>query len=113
MRSLTGWRQSWRPARQQGVSRIRFTAQAAADLESIGDYIAQENPHRALTFLAELRAQCAKIASSPQGYRARPDLADNLRSCAHGRYVIFFQPGEIDVLIVRVLHGAATRRGDA
>lgn len=88
------------------MSRIRFTTQAETDLESIGDYIAQDNPRRALTFLAELRVQCAKIASSPLGYRARPELAENLRSCAHGRYVIFFQPGKTDVLIVRVLHGA-------
>ncbi len=88
------------------MSRISFTALAEADLEGIGDYIAQDNPRRALTFLAELRAQCAKISSSPLGYRARPELAENLRPCAHGRYVIFFQPHETGVLIVRVRHGA-------
>jgi len=43
-----------------------------------------------LSFVAELRDHCKKIASSPQAYRPRQELAEGLRSCAHGRYVIFF-----------------------
>lgn len=86
--------------------RVAFTPLAEADLESIGDYIAQDNPRRALSFLAELREQCGKIANAPLAYQARPELAENLRSCAYGHYVIFFQPDDADVLIVRVLHGA-------
>lgn len=78
---------------------------AEQDIESIGDYIALDNPHRALTFIAELRSQCTKIASSPKIFRARPELAENIRSCAYGNYVIFFQNVQI-VCIVRVLHGA-------
>ena len=56
---------------------------AAYDLEEIGDYIAQDNPIRAGTFVAELRAHCEKICLNPAGYRRRPDLSDDLRSCAH------------------------------
>jgi toxin ParE1/3/4 len=88
------------------VSRAIFTPPAESDLEGIGDYIALDNPRRALSFLAELRDQCDKIARSPLGYRARPEVADGLRSCVYGHYVIFFQPRATDVLIVRVLHGA-------
>jgi len=32
-----------------------FSPLAASDLEEIGDYIAQDNPHRALTFVREIR----------------------------------------------------------
>ncbi len=78
---------------------------AEQDIESIGDYIASDNPHRALTFIAELRSQCAKIAASPKAFRARPELGDSIRSCAYGSYVIFFQK-EPTICIVRVLHGA-------
>lgn len=78
---------------------------AEQDIESIGDYIAQDNPHRAITFVAELRSQCAKIASTPEAFRIRPELGDNIRSCAYGNYVIFFQDGQT-VCIVRVMHGA-------
>jgi toxin ParE1/3/4 len=78
---------------------------AEQDLEAIGDYIAQDNPLRAITFITELRSQCAKIAASPKAFRARPELGGDIRSCAYGNYVIFFQDTHT-VCIVRVLHGA-------
>ena len=79
---------------------------AAQDLEAIGDYIAQDNPHRAFTFIMELRSQCDRIAASPKACRARPDLGEDIRSSAYGNYVIFFQETTDGLLIVRVLHGA-------
>lgn len=86
--------------------RVTLSPLAERDLEAIGDYIAEDNPARALGFIAELRAQCAKIAKAPQSYRARPDLGEGLRSCAHGNYVIFFTATKARLTIVRVLHGA-------
>ena len=68
---------------------LLITPLAAFDLEEIGDYIAQDNPVRAGTFIAELRAHCEKICLNPAGYRRRPELSDELRSCAHGNYVIW------------------------
>ena len=44
---------------------LLITPLAAFDLEEIGDYIAQENPIRAGTFVAELRVR--KILSQPCG----------------------------------------------
>ncbi|MFM8354254.1 MAG: type II toxin-antitoxin system RelE/ParE family toxin [Gammaproteobacteria bacterium] len=85
---------------------VLFTPRAEMDLEEIGDYIAQDNPARALTFIQEIRAQCQKIGKSPLAYRARPELGDEIRSCPFGNYVILFCPQALDVLIVRVLHGA-------
>lgn len=49
--------------------RLAFLPQAERDLEAIGDYIARDNPRRALSFLQELRAQCRKLLLAPQGYR--------------------------------------------
>ncbi len=40
---------------------VLFTPLADTDLEEIGDYIAQDNPARALAFIQEIRAQCLKI----------------------------------------------------
>ena len=85
---------------------LLFSPLAALDLESIGDYIAQDNPTRALTFVEEIKAQCQKILRSPEGYRLRSDIQAGLRSCALGRYVIFFCVVSGDVLVVRVLHSA-------
>ena len=85
---------------------IIITPLAERDLESIGDYIAEDNPARAISFVAELRAQCAKIANAPQGYRMRTELGDRIRSCAYGNYVIFFTAHKARLTIARVLHGA-------
>jgi toxin ParE1/3/4 len=79
---------------------------AEQDLEAIGDFIARDNPRRALSFVRELRTQCGKIASSPQGYRRRPELGEAIRSCAYGNYAIFFVEEDEVVRIIRVLHGA-------
>jgi toxin ParE1/3/4 len=64
---------------------LLITPLAAFDLEEIGDYIAQDNPVRAGSFVAELRVHCEKICLNPAGYRLRPELSDDLRSCAHAR----------------------------
>ena len=86
--------------------RVTLSPLAERDLEAIGDYIAEDNPSRALSFIAELRTQSATIAKAPQAYRARPELGEGLRSCAHGNYVIFFTAAKARLTIVRVLHGA-------
>ena len=86
--------------------RVTVSPLAERDLEAIGDYIAEDNPLRALTFIEEMRAQCEKIARTPQAYRARPEFAEGLRSCTHGNYVIFFTATKTHLTVVRVLHGA-------
>jgi len=86
--------------------RLSFSPLAEQDLEFIGDYIAADNPARALTFVLELQEQCQRIARNPLGYRARPELGEGLRSCAHGNYVIFFEVEPDEVAVVRILHGA-------
>ena len=41
--------------------RLVFLPQAEMDLEAIGDYIALDNPRRAISFVRELRGQCRNI----------------------------------------------------
>ena len=85
------------------MTHLTFTALAEEDLEAIGDYIATDNPARAASFIQELRVQCQRIAANPPGYHLRPELGDDIRSCAHGHYVIFFVAAQEDVTIVRIL----------
>ena len=85
---------------------LQISPLAAQDLEDIGDYIALDNAARAISFLAELQTQCQKIANNPHGYRKRIELGAELRSCAHGNYVIFFTNDTHKVTIVRILHGS-------
>ena len=88
-----------------------LTPQAEADLEEISDYIALDNAERAMSFIEEIRGHCEKIANAPLRYVARPELGRQLRSCAHGNYVIFFEPFEDGALILRILQGARNLPG--
>ena len=85
---------------------LLITPQAEQDLEVIGDYIAQDNPVRASSFIVELREQCHKICLNLVGFRRCLELSDDLRSCAYGNYVIFFESTEDQITIIRILHGA-------
>jgi len=79
---------------------------AEQDIEAIGDYIAQDNPIRALSFTEELYQQCSLIGENPQIYRERPELGNTIRSCAYGRYVLLYNMLNNEVRIERVLHGS-------
>ena len=92
--------------------RLELSPLAQTDLEAIGDYIAQDSPGNAVRFIEGLRDQCQKIVRAPLAYVARPELGDGLRSCAHGRYVIFFQPSAAVVRIERILHSAMDIRSE-
>lgn len=88
--------------------RLLLSPRAAADLDEIADYIARDNPIRAASFVAELEAKCRAVASAPELYPLRSDLAPSLRMAVHGRYLILYRdiPDENAVRIERVLHGA-------
>ncbi len=86
--------------------RLEFLPRAAQDLETIGDYIALDNPRRAASFVRELQVQCRKLVKAPQAYRPRPELGKGMRSCAHGNYVVLFHEEPGLVRIVRIMHGA-------
>jgi toxin ParE1/3/4 len=86
--------------------RAHFTPQAETDLEEIGDHIALDNPRRAVSFIQEIRQHCEKIADGPHGYVPRPDLGEAIRICAHGNYLIVFEPFDDGALVLRVLHSA-------
>lgn len=85
--------------------RCIFSPLAASDLEEIGDYIAQDNPHRALTFVREIRERCQKIASFPEAAQLHPEYGDGVRMIPHGCYLIFYTVQPKHVRIERIISG--------
>ena len=79
---------------------------AERDLEEIGDYIARDNPLRAVSFINEIAEQCAKIAEGPEHYRAWKELDENIRVCPFSSWLIVFSFHAQRVRIERILHGA-------
>ena len=86
---------------------VVLTDQAETDLEEIGDWIARDDPRRALTFVAEIRETCERLAESPRAFPVVPQHGNRgIRRRVFRNYLIFYreQPERVDVL--RILHGA-------
>ena len=85
--------------------RLEFSRFVESDLEAIGDYIAQDNPKRAVSFIREMRERIRAVGENPLIYRVRPEIGEVARMAVVGRYVILFRiVGEI-VRIERAVYG--------
>lgn len=54
-------------------------------------HLAEDDPNRVLSFVAELEQKAALAAERPASFRERSDIAPGLRVVVHGRYLIFFR----------------------
>ncbi|MBA2936567.1 type II toxin-antitoxin system RelE/ParE family toxin [Sphingomonas sp. CGMCC 1.13654] len=52
--------------------RVVFSSLAVTDLRRISQFIAQDNPSRAVSFVAELRETALRLADLPQGFPIVP-----------------------------------------
>jgi toxin ParE1/3/4 len=86
--------------------RFRFSGRAEADLETIADYIARDNPARALSFVRQLRDHCRNLLTFPRASPLRPQLGDGVRLSVFGNYVVLYVVRDELLEIRRVVHGA-------
>jgi len=87
--------------------KVVFTEPAEADLEDIGDWIARDNPPRALSFTQELREACFGIRDRANSHPLVPfRKSDGIRRRVYGNYLIFYRVASDAVEILHVLHGA-------
>jgi toxin ParE1/3/4 len=86
---------------------INVSAAAEADLESIGNWIAEENPNRAVTFVRELRERCHGLVDMPRAFPLVPRFEHTgIRRRRYGSYLIFYRVDAAAIEIVRIIHGA-------
>ena len=86
---------------------VRLTAAAENDLEQIADYIARDNPKRALSFVLALRDKCLGLADAPYGFPLVTRYERHgIRRRVHGNYLIFYRVAGDHVLVIHILHGA-------
>ena len=85
---------------------VIFSEKAENDLEQIGDFIAQDSPARALSFIRGLRESCRKRGQFPESCRRCPELEQNVRIMPHSNYVVLYQIADDHVFVARILHGA-------
>ena len=89
--------------------RCIFSVRSEKDLEGIGDFIAKDNPQRAVSYVQELRAYCQKIAQTPKARRVVAHLEGRLlRKALFGNYQIYYALLDEDdgIEIVHIRHAA-------
>jgi toxin ParE1/3/4 len=79
---------------------VRFTPKALADLRSIANYIATDNPRRAIGFIDELQLRTNQfLATTPNG---GTPYKNKTRYFAVGNYVVLYEVNDagecVDVL---------------
>ena len=85
---------------------VEITATAEADMEAIGDYIAHDNPARAVTFIRELYQCCMELADMPLAWPIVPRYEQHgIRRRVHGRYLIFYRISPERITVLHVLNG--------
>ena len=87
--------------------KIILTPAAERDLAAIGDFIAQDDPVRAESFIDELVDRCAGLAAFPERFPlVNRYSSSGVRRCLHGRYLIFYRMEPELVRVLHILHGA-------
>lgn len=87
--------------------KVVFTRQAENDLESIADFIAADNPERAVSFVCDLRHSCLSLADMPEAFPLAQRYKEaDVRRRVHGNFLILFRIGQDAVEVLRVVHGA-------
>jgi plasmid stabilization system protein ParE len=87
--------------------KVEITSAAEADLEGIADFIAHDNPVRAVSFVRELYERCLDIADMPEAWPIVPRYEHHrIRRRVHGRYLIFYRVSADCITILHVLNGA-------
>lgn len=83
---------------------VSFTPLARQDLADITDFIARDNPRRAILFVQELVDACAGLAAQPERYAILSRYRRfHLRRRPLGHYAIIYRVKAGDVEIIRVV----------
>ena len=88
------------------MTEIITRPEADADLIQIWLYIAEDSPTAADRLLDRINSISQIVAENPMMGQSQDDLAPGLRSFPMGNYLIFYQPIEDGIEIVRVLNAS-------
>jgi toxin ParE1/3/4 len=84
---------------------IIWQPRALSDLYTIIDYIAEDNPYRAESFLEEIRDQVQLLRGHPKMGRVG-QVAGVRELVVHQNYIVYYRFSEGVVQIIRVKHAA-------
>ncbi len=93
------------------MNSFKVSELAQEDLISIYEYIAAENDAAAMRLMETFREKFRLLAQFPNMGRERNELLLYLRSFPVGRYLVFYQPTDDGIEVLRVQHSARDLRG--
>ncbi len=89
------------------MAQVRWTPQAADDLEAICLFIARDSPQLAATFADRVLRATDRLASYPLSGRTVPELGiENIREVIVGSYRVIYRIRQDEVHLLTVHHGA-------
>jgi plasmid stabilization system protein ParE len=89
------------------MAEIRWTQQAAGDLEAIAKFIAADSAHYAELFVIDALRAVERLAEFPRSGRVVPELGKpTIREIILGNYRIVFRFRKNVVEILTIYHGA-------
>jgi addiction module RelE/StbE family toxin len=89
------------------MAEIRWTPQAADDLEAICLFIARDSPQLAAAFADRVLRATDHLANFPRSGRILPELGiENIREIIVGSYRLIYRVRQDSVQLLTVHHGA-------
>ena len=85
---------------------VQLSNQSRRDLAQHWSYIARDSAANASRWRARILDRCRQLAVHPKIGEACSHLRPALRRTSLGNYVIYYEPRDSEIRIVRVLHGA-------
>ena len=85
--------------------KVILAPRAIDDLQTIGDWIARDDPVRALTFVEELFDAAQALSEMPSRFPLVVGLP-GVRRRVFGKYLIFYRVHANNIDVARILHGA-------
>ena len=89
------------------MAQVRWTPQAADDLDAIAEFIARDSPHFASLFVADILQTVERLIDFPESGRIVPEIGNkSIREVILGSYRIIYRRHNEAVEILTVYHGA-------
>ncbi|HSW01503.1 MAG TPA: type II toxin-antitoxin system RelE/ParE family toxin [Sedimentisphaerales bacterium] len=75
------------------MAQVRWTPQAADDLDAIAEFISRDSPHFAGLLVADVLQIADQLVDFPQSGRIVPEIRDkSIREVIQGNYRIILEP---------------------
>lgn len=95
------------------MAQVKWTLQAADDLESITDFIAKDSHHYARLFAIDVLESVDLLITFPKSGRIVPELKDSaVREIILGNYRVIYRFKNQIVEILTIYHGAKLLRSN-